>query len=70
MVQNSTIVNNSAIGLHADGGSAALRVTQTTITGNGTGVAATNGGTLESFGDNALRGNTTDSAPSSVIGLK
>jgi hypothetical protein len=70
MVQNCTIENNS-FGLLADN-SGILRVTKSAITGNGTGMfnGVTSFGTIESFGDNALRGNATDGAPTATVPLK
>jgi len=68
MVRNSTIANNND-GLSAVEASAIIRVTHSTITGNGVGFRPF-GGTLESFGDNALRGNTTDGAPTSTVALQ
>jgi hypothetical protein len=70
LVQNSTIAHNAASGLNAMGTGAALRVTKSAITDNGTGFATSSGGILESFGDNALRGNTTDGAPTTTVTLQ
>jgi hypothetical protein len=55
-VENSLLANN-ANGLSC-AGNAIVRVLATTITGNGTGIF--NSATLESFGTNAVRGNTTN----------
>ena len=70
MVRNSTIANNGLFGLIATGSKATIRVTHSMITGNGTGLAAGPGGTLESFGDNALRGNTINGVPTSTVALQ
>jgi hypothetical protein len=56
MVRNSTIANNAAVGLQAIG-SATIRVTRSTITGNGTGWANTASGVVVSYGDNNIDGN-------------
>ena len=69
MVQSSTIANNT-IGLEVNGTSGTLRVSRSTITGNTIGFEAAGGGTLESFGDNALRGNTANGAPTATVGLQ
>ena len=67
MVQNCTISNNGAglIPLAL----AIVRVTRSAITGNTTGFVSTLGGSLISFGDNSLAGNTTDGAPTSTLAL-
>jgi Right handed beta helix region len=57
MVRNSTIANNAADGLQAIG-SATIRVTRSTITGNVTGWANTASGVVLSYGDNNIDGNT------------
>ena len=70
MVSNSVVSSNGQDGLNVNGATATLRVTKTTITANPVGWAATNGALLESFGDNSLRGNTTDGTPTATVGLK
>ena len=70
MVRNSTIANNGAGGLVADGSGATVRVTRSTITRNATGWAALNLGTLSSYGDNNVDGNTTDGNPTHTIPTK
>jgi hypothetical protein len=55
MVRNSTIANNANDGL-ATGDFTTIRVTRSTITGNGTGWAASSGAVL-SYGDNNIDGN-------------
>jgi hypothetical protein len=45
-------------------------ITRSSITGNGTGLSAGGGGSIVSFGDNSIAGNTTDGAPTSTITLK
>ena len=60
MVRNSTIANNTTDGLLAQGsGSATIRVTRSTITGNGVGWANSGGGAVSTFGDNDILGNAT-----------
>jgi hypothetical protein len=53
-VRNSAIANNGNNGLEAIGTTGIIRVTRSTITGNGTGWA----GTVLSYGDNNIDGNT------------
>ena len=65
MVRNSTIANNSVSGLeatdHSKGilnqGGATIRVTRSTITGNGVGWAIGNSGSVLSYADNNIDGN-------------
>ena len=68
MVRNSTISNN-AVGIAADQ-SATVRITQSTITGNGTGWQATNGGQLLTYGNNNVDGNTTNGAATTTLTLE
>lgn len=57
MMTGSAVLNNSDLGIHTRGQGADMRVGDTTITGNGTGVAVGFGSTLESYGDNRNIGN-------------
>jgi hypothetical protein len=60
-------------GLVADntgGPGATVRVSDTVITGNGTGISASSGGQIISFRTNMLAGNTTDGATPFSISLK
>jgi hypothetical protein len=61
-VRNSTIADNSGVGLRASGSNNVIRLTHSSITGNGTGVLAETAGQVLSFGDNSLGGNTSDGA--------
>ena len=70
MVRDSVVSSNGEDGLTVSGATATLRVTKTTITGNPVGWSASSGALLESFGDNSLRGNTTDGTPTATVGLK
>ena len=68
MVRNSTIGNNS-VGVAADQ-SAIVRVGQSAVTANVTGWQTTNGGQIESYGNNNVNGNTSDGAPSTTSTLR
>ena len=59
MVRDSTIANNTGDGLFAENTGATIRVSRSTITGNGAGWAITSTGTVTSFGDNEIIDNTT-----------
>ena len=56
------VAMNNGTGLLESGASAQLRVGQSEITGNGTGV----GGTVLSFGTNQLNGNGTDGSLTAI----
>jgi hypothetical protein len=62
MIVNSTISNNFGTGLAGDGALASVRVGNTTITGNGTGVSSTNGSNILTYSDNRNDGNSVDGA--------
>jgi len=62
MIVNSLIVNNAGTGLTGDGAAATIRVGNTTISGNGTGVSALNTSQVRSYGDNRNDGNAADGA--------
>jgi hypothetical protein len=68
MVRNSTLSSN-AIGLTADQ-SAIVRIGQSTITANGTGSTATNGGLVQSYGNNNIVGNTSNGTLTSTLTLQ
>jgi hypothetical protein len=55
---DGTAISNNGFGPRADG--ATVRFGNTTVTGNGTGVSAVNGGQLLSYGNNRIDGNTAD----------
>jgi hypothetical protein len=58
-VNNSVIANNTGIGIVVSGASSTVRVGNTTITGNATGLSASGGSVIQSWGDNRLVGNPT-----------
>ena len=66
MVQGSAVANNT-VGILGFGGTATLRVGNTTITGNSTGVSASGGAAVNTYGDNRLDGNGTDGAFTTLI---
>jgi hypothetical protein len=68
MVRNSTVSNN-VVGIRADQ-AAIIRVGQSTVTANGIGWQATNGGLLQSFGNNNVSGNATDGTLTSTLTLQ
>ena len=62
MVNNSASVNNTNFGIIANGQAAIIRVGNTSITGNGTGVTTAGSGEVKSYGDNRLDGNNNNGA--------
>jgi hypothetical protein len=67
MVQGSTLVNNRGAGLRSDGVPTIVRVSGSTLTGNAETVPVQNGGTIESFGNNVMRGNNGNGTPMAVL---
>ena len=60
MVNNSASVNNTNFGIIANGQAAIIRVGNTSVTGNGTGVTAAGSGEVKSYGDNRVDGNNSN----------
>ncbi|HST36147.1 MAG TPA: hypothetical protein VLK25_05910, partial [Allosphingosinicella sp.] len=56
---NSAVSNNSTNGILASGATARIRVGNTGITGNGTGLAFGGGAIVNTYGNNYLNGNIT-----------
>ena len=57
LVEHTSAVNNGGIGIHADGPRATILLKDNTITRNGTGINATSGGQLISYGNNTNNNN-------------
>jgi hypothetical protein len=57
MVRNSTIANNSGVGLFSGGSGSTIRVTRSTITGNATAWTQGASGVVSSYADNNIDGN-------------
>src|SRR5262245_2370542 len=68
MVRSSTFGHNS-MDISADQ-SAIVRVGQSSVTANQTGWQTTNGGQIESYGNNNVNGNASDGAPSTSVTLR
>jgi len=68
MLVNSTVANNN-FGVFGNGAGATIRVGNTSITSNATGVF-TAGAVIASYGDNRLDGNTTDGSFTATIPKK
>jgi hypothetical protein len=59
LLDNVLSANNATHGVLVSGAQAIVRIGNSTITGNATGVAAQNSGVLQSFKNNAISGNTS-----------
>jgi len=66
MITNSNVSHNTIFGIRTSGGSPTVRVGNTTVTGNGTGIAVGTGSIL-SYGTNRVNGNSTDGGFSGSI---
>ena len=66
IVDSSTASNNASNGLNANGTGATLLVGRSIVSGNATSVATSNGGVLQSYGDNDIAGNTTNTFPTTA----
>jgi hypothetical protein len=64
MVNTTTSSNNLGNGLNANGGT--LLVSRSIVSGNATSVATSNGGVLQSYGDNDIFGNATNTLPTTI----
>ena len=61
MLSEAVLTENGIGGLDVNGASPVARIAALTVTGNGIGLRQ-EAGTLESFGDNLVRGNTTNAS--------
>jgi hypothetical protein len=68
MINRLTSAYNS-IGVWANGQKTTVLLGNSVITGNTNGAYVTNGGTMESYKDNQINGNTTDGTPITALGL-
>jgi hypothetical protein len=59
MLAHDTFANNSSAGVVSNGATVTVRIGSSNASGNGTGLAQTNSGTLASYGNNQVDGNTT-----------
>jgi len=65
-----TVNLNVSAGIRSHGNKAAVRISNSSITDNGIGIRATQGGKLLSFGNNAIHGNGTNGAPTATVALR
>ncbi len=60
-------VNFATTGVLADGATATVRLSNSNIFANTTGLSTATGGSIISYNNNRLRGNTTDGAPTTTV---
>jgi len=60
-------VNFATTGILADGATATVRLSNSNIFANTTGLSTATGGSIISYNNNRLRGNTTDGAPTTTV---
>jgi hypothetical protein len=63
LLDRATISNNFDTGVRSIGANSIVRINNSVITGNATGVSASGGGVLRSYKNNAINGNTADGTP-------
>jgi hypothetical protein len=68
MVDTVTVSNNVGFGIRSVGAGATIRVTNSTVTGNATGLGSASAGALLSYQNNNVSGNTADGAPTGTVG--
>ena len=61
-VEESTSANNTTFGIGSSGVNSTVRVRNSTVTGNGTGLQIASSGKIISLGGNSVRGNTSNGA--------
>ena len=66
MLESSRILNNT-VGIKANTNKAVLRISDSTVTQNATGLSATAGASITSFNNNRFLGNITDGAPTLTV---
>ncbi len=63
---NRASLSASILGLRSDGPTSTVRIGNSVVFGNVTGVLSANGGALQSYGNNQITGNTTDGTTTPV----
>lgn len=67
-IDRSVSANNGTTGVAAGGSLTTVRISNMTINGNGTGLQSVSSGVLASYANNQVDGNTSDGAPSAILG--
>ncbi len=66
-IENSVSSGNPSAGVSSNGANSTMRISNVTVTGNGTGLMAVNGGKILSFGNNRVNGNLSNGAPTATV---
>lgn len=66
-IASSQSANNTAAGVKSEGALATLRLSDTSVFDNGSGLVSVGGGALLSFGDNVIAGNGLNGAPTGTL---
>jgi hypothetical protein len=66
----SSMVSGNAVGVVTDGAFATANISNVTVVDNTTGLSATSGGHIVSFGNNKVTNNTTNGTPTQTISQK
>jgi hypothetical protein len=69
MIDRTASVNN-VTGIFVQGAGATVRIGDSTVSGNGTGLSTSSGGVINSYGTNKVHGNNSDGSPTGTIALK
>jgi hypothetical protein len=66
-LEGAVASNNGTNGIVTSGGPALIRISNSTVTGNATGLNASAGGQILSYGSNRIAGNTVNGAPTGGV---
>ena len=66
-IENTVVSHNGQGGVRATGANARVRLSNSTVMNNPTGLAVTAGGLIESFGNNRVYGNVVDGAATGTV---
>ena len=69
MLDHFEAVNNSGLGVQANGPGVGILIGNSTVSGNGTGVSPVNGAIIGSYKNNSINGNGTNGTPLTAVGL-
>jgi hypothetical protein len=69
LIDRTTVTASVNVGVAVSGGAATVRIGNSAVYGNVTGVLAINGGTLRSYKNNQINGNLTDGTPVAAEGV-
>jgi hypothetical protein len=67
-LENSLAADSTSNGISSQGAASTIRISNMTVTGNGSGLTSSGGGAIVSFGNNRIAGNTANGNPTLTIG--